>query len=94
MSTVSWKYRKRQSVRFPTSEELNKIDYNIKDGIEFDHPTLTMGWCIDCHRQKEVDMVDNDYYTEIYKNFKEKHEGVENFTVDMIGGLECGKCHY
>ena len=53
-----------------------------------------MGWCIDCHRQKEVDMVDNDYYTEMHKNFKEKHEGVENFTVDMIGGLECGKCHY
>ena len=77
-----------------TAEELNKIDYNIKDGIEFDHPTLTMGWCIDCHRQKEVDMDDNDYYTEMHKNFKEKHEGEENFTVDMIGGLECGKCHY
>ena len=53
-----------------------------------------MGWCIDCHRQKEVDMVDNDYYTEMHNNLKEKHEGVENFTVDMIGGLECGKCHY
>ncbi|MAO71892.1 MAG: hypothetical protein CMD02_05225 [Flavobacteriales bacterium] len=77
-----------------TAEELNKIDYNIKDGIEFDHPTLTMGWCIDCHRQKEVDMEGNDYYTEMHKNIKEKHEGVENFTVDMIGGLECGKCHY
>ena len=77
-----------------TQEELNKIEYNIKDGIEFDHPTLTMGWCIDCHRQKEVDLVNNEYYTDMHEKMKEKHEGVENFTVDMIGGLECGKCHY
>ena len=77
-----------------TAEELNKIDYNIKDGIEFDHPTLTMGWCIDCHRQKEVNMEENDYYTEMHKNLKEKHGTEEGFTVDMIGGLECGKCHY
>ena len=32
---------------------------------------LSNGWCIDCHRQKEVDMDDNDYYTEMHKNFKE-----------------------
>ena len=77
-----------------TQEELNKIEFNIKDGIEFDHPTLTMGWCIDCHRQKKVDLVNNDYYADMHEKMKEKHEGVENFTVDMIGGLECGKCHY
>lgn len=77
-----------------TQEELNKIEFNIKDGIEFDHPTLTMGWCIDCHRQKEVDLVNNDYYADMHEKMKQKHEGVENFTVDMIGGLECGKCHY
>ena len=77
-----------------TYEELNKINYNIDDGIEFDHPTLTMGWCIDCHRQKEVDLVNNDYYADMHEKLKKKHEGVENFTVDMIGGLECGKCHY
>ena len=77
-----------------TQEELNKIEFNIKDGIEFDHPTLTMGWCIDCHRQKDVDLVNNDYYADMHEKMKQKHEGVENFTVDMIGGLECGKCHY
>lgn len=77
-----------------TSEELNDIEFNQKDGITFDHPTLTMGWCIDCHRQKEVNMEENDYYTEMHKNLKEKHGEEEGFTVDMIGGLECGKCHY
>ena len=53
-----------------------------------------MGWCIDCHRQKEVDMVNMIMITILkYKNFKETniHEGVENFTVDMIGGLEWSK---
>ena len=77
-----------------TSEELNDIEFNKQDGITFDHPTLTMGWCIDCHRQKEVNMEENDYYTEMHKNLKEKHGEEEGFTVDMIGGLECGKCHY
>ncbi len=77
-----------------TYEELNDIVFNKNDGITFDHPTLTMGWCIDCHRQKEVNMEENDYYTEMHKNLKEKHGTVEGFTVDVIGGLECGKCHY
>ena len=77
-----------------TSLELNKIEYNISDDIEFDHPTLTMGWCIDCHRQKEVNMEENDYYTEMHEKLKHTHGEEEGFTVDMIGGLECGKCHY
>ena len=77
-----------------TSEELNDIEFNKQDGITFDHPTLTMGLCIDCHRQKEVNMEENDYYTEMHKNLQEKHGEEEGFTVDMIGGLECGKCHY
>ena len=76
-----------------TSEELNQIEFNIKDGVKFDHPTLTMGWCIDCHRQKTVDMENNDYYMEMHSKLIEKH-GKEAFSVETIGGLECGKCHY
>jgi len=76
-----------------TSDELNDIEFNKQDGVSFDHPTLTMGWCIDCHRQKEVNMEDNDYYTEMHEKMKVEH-GEDKFTVDMIGGLECGKCHY
>ena len=76
-----------------TYKELNDIKFNKNDEIEFEHPTLTMGWCIDCHRQKEVDMENNDYYIQMHENMKEKH-GDKKFTVDMIGGLECGKCHY
>jgi len=57
------------------------------------HSELTMGWCIDCHRQTEVNVADNDYYEEMHAKFKENHPG-EVFNVEAIGGLECGKCHY
>ncbi|MEJ8589770.1 c-type cytochrome [Riemerella anatipestifer] len=58
---------------------------------------FTMGWCIDCHRSTEVDM-NNDYNKEYFKNLHDKlkkqyGEGTK-ITVDAIGGLECGKCHY
>ena len=57
------------------------------------HSELTMGWCIDCHRQTEVNVADNDYYEEMHAKFKENHPG-ETFNVEAIGGLECGKCHH
>jgi mono/diheme cytochrome c family protein len=58
---------------------------------------FTMGWCIDCHRTTEVDMT-NGYNKEYFKNLHDKlkkqyGEG-SKITVDAIGGLECGKCHY
>ena len=57
------------------------------------HSELTMGWCIDCHRETEVKMEGNDYYTSMHEKMKEKYSG-QKITVDKIGGLECGKCHY
>jgi len=54
---------------------------------------LTMGWCINCHRETEVKMEGNDYYTKIHEKMKEKYAG-EKITVEKMGGLECGKCHY
>ena len=54
---------------------------------------LTMGWCIECHRETEVKMEGNDYYTSLHEKMKEQYSG-EKITVDKIGGLECGKCHY
>jgi mono/diheme cytochrome c family protein len=53
---------------------------------------LTMGWCVDCHKETKVDM-DNPYYHDLNENWVEKYHG-EEMTVDKIGGLECGKCHY
>ncbi len=53
---------------------------------------LTMGWCIECHRETEVD-TENPYYHDLHKNWIQKYH-TEKVTVDMIGGLECAKCHY
>ena len=56
---------------------------------------LSMGWCINCHRETNVQFEGNAYY-ETYKRYHEeltsgKRTGV---TVEDIGGLECQKCHY
>ena len=54
---------------------------------------LTMGWCINCHRDTNVKVEDNEYYTKIHEELSKKY-GVENLTAAQMGGLECGKCHY
>ena len=76
-----------------TMQELNNISFNKENGIEFNHPTLTMGFCVDCHREAEVKMEGNDYYTSMHEKMKVKYAG-EKITVEKMGGLECGKCHY
>jgi len=57
------------------------------------HAPLTMGWCINCHRETDVKVKDNAYYTKIHEQLSKKY-GVENLTAAQMGGLECGKCHY
>lgn len=54
--------------------------------------SLTMGWCIDCHRKTEVNTKDNAYYDKLVAlHGKETKEPLK---VANIGGLECSKCHY
>ena len=55
---------------------------------------LTMGWCIDCHRNTEVKMDGNGYYTQLHEELKKKYGKDAKITVDKIGGLECARCHY
>ena len=57
------------------------------------HAPLTMGWCITCHRETDVKVENNEYYTKIHEQLSKKY-GVEKLTVAQMGGLECGKCHY
>jgi len=57
------------------------------------HAPLTMGWCINCHRETNVKVKDNEYYTKIHEQLSKKY-GVEKLTAAQMGGLECGKCHY
>ncbi|MEM9823939.1 MAG: c-type cytochrome [Bacteroidota bacterium] len=56
---------------------------------------LSMGWCINCHRETEVQFADNDYYQHYEVYHEELKSGKrDKVTVEDIGGLECQKCHY
>jgi mono/diheme cytochrome c family protein len=57
------------------------------------HAPLTMGWCINCHRETNVKVEDNAYYQKIHEELSKKY-GVSQLTAAQMGGLECGKCHY
>ncbi len=61
--------------------------------IMYQHAPLTMGWCINCHRETNVNVKDNAYYDKIHEELSKKY-GVEELTAAQMGGLECGKCHY
>lgn len=61
--------------------------------VMYQYSPLTMGWCINCHRETEVNVADNGYYEKIHAELSKKY-GVEKLTAAQMGGLECGKCHY
>jgi mono/diheme cytochrome c family protein len=57
------------------------------------HSPLTMGWCVNCHRETNVKVEGNAYYAKIHDELSKKY-GVDKLTAAQMGGLECGKCHY
>lgn len=62
---------------------------------------LSMGWCVNCHRNSKVNFVDsagtkgNQFYS-IYEKYHDeiKNHLRDSVTVSDIGGTECQKCHY
>ena len=61
--------------------------------VVYQDAPLTMGWCINCHRETNVRMEGNEYYEKIHEELSKKY-GVEELTIAQMGGLECAKCHY
>ena len=62
------------------------------------HSDLSMGWCINCHRETKVDFKGNGFYS-IYEKYHAdlksgKMDSTKGVTVEKIGGTECQKCHY
>ena len=60
----------------------------------YQYSPLTMKWCINCHRDADISDKKNDAF---YANVIAAHEKIkkgEKVTPAMLGGLECGKCHY
>ena len=59
---------------------------------------LSMGWCVNCHRETKVQFKDNGFYS-IYEKYHQdmksgKMDSTKGVTVEKIGGTECQKCHY
>ncbi|MGE5356860.1 MAG: c-type cytochrome [Deltaproteobacteria bacterium] len=57
---------------------------------------LSMGWCVNCHRQTDVKFTENKYYDQYFADYhKQLKEGtIKGVKVQDIGGLDCQKCHY
>ena len=75
---------------------------NIQEMPEvYQFSPLSMGWCINCHRETKVDFYNkkdstgNKFYS-IYEKFHNdlKSHKMDSVTVEGIGGTECQKCHY
>jgi len=57
------------------------------------HSPLTMGWCINCHRETAVNSKDNAYYDRLLKVHADSKKKGEMKAED-IGAIDCSKCHY
>jgi hypothetical protein len=94
--------KQKETARVVPVEELNKIEGNVV----LTRPTLTMGWCIECHGEKSIadgplDTKKDGYYDEIHKRLLnndktlyKKYLDDGKVTVKELGGWECAKCHY
>lgn len=93
--------KRKETAQVMPVEELNKIEGNIK----LKSPTLTMGWCIECHDQKSVSdgplNTKGGYYDEIHQRLLDNDPKLYKeylkdgkVTVKELGGWECAKCHY
>ena len=94
--------KQNETARVVPVQDLNKIEGNIP----LTKATLTMGWCIECHGEKEIsegalDTKGSGYYNEIHKRLLNNDKKLYGkyledgkVTVKELGGWECAKCHY
>lgn len=59
----------------------------------YQYSPLTMKWCINCHKETQVNHKDNPYYDKLIAAHDKLKKG-EKVTAAVLGGIECGKCHY
>ena len=95
------KVEEMETVRVVDPSELEPVAGN--DENKLTRPTLTMGWCIECHGKVGISITGNDvdpYYEEIHRRLTKradiykKYLDDEKVTVSELGGWECSKCHY
>jgi mono/diheme cytochrome c family protein len=60
----------------------------------YQYSPLTMKWCINCHKDADISgKKDDAFYAKIIAAHEKIKKG-EKITPAMLGGIECGKCHY
>ena len=69
---------------------------NVQDmEVVSQYAPLSMGWCINCHRNTEVQFNSNNYYAAYEKIHEDlKNKKIDKVTVATVGGTECQRCHY
>jgi mono/diheme cytochrome c family protein len=86
----------------PTAEEINSQE-DVVGLVKLEKRPFTMGWCLECHNKKEVDLAGSAYYQQMHERYKASEVGQRTLreimedgsaTVRELGGWECGKCHY
>lgn len=56
---------------------------------------LSMGWCVNCHRDTKVQFAENPYYDQYIKLHEDLRTGaIDSITADKIGANDCMQCHY
>jgi mono/diheme cytochrome c family protein len=69
--------------------EIQKMD-EVKQFSE-----LSMGWCVNCHRETKVQFKENGFYSIYEKYHDEIKRGVrDSVTASDIGATDCQRCHY
>ncbi|HBH83726.1 MAG: hypothetical protein A2X05_01665 [Bacteroidetes bacterium GWE2_41_25] len=57
--------------------------------------TLSMGWCVNCHRESKVQFEENKFYSEHQELHDDLKSGkIRMVTADKIGANDCQTCHY
>ncbi len=86
----------------PTADEINSQE-DLVGLVKLEKRPFTMGWCLECHNKKEVDLAGSAYYQQMHERYKASEVGQRTLreimedgsaTVRELGGWECGKCHY
>jgi len=86
--------------RVATNEEINNLAKTDSKIIPLEKTIMTMGWCLECHNTKTVDLTKSDYYQELHNRLKNRPDAMrriledDKVTVKELGGWECAKCHY
>ena len=56
---------------------------------------LSMGWCVNCHRETKVKFTENPYYDQYTKLHEDLKAGlIDSVTAEKIGANDCMRCHY